>query len=232
MGIPRRKKVAIFDIDGTLFRSSLLIELVEKLIERGVFPDEAWKRYRDYEERWLNRRGSYEKYIDAVVDTFVHHLKGVYYGDFADIAEEVVATHRDRVYRYTRDLVKQLKRKQYYLLAISHSPKTVVDPFCKKLGFNKVYGVVYELGPTEKFTGRRLDEHLIFNKGLIVRRVLEREELTLTSSVGVGDTESDITFLEMVERPIAFNPNQKLYRYARRMGWKTVIERKDVIYEL
>ena len=29
-----------------------------------------------------------------------------------------------------------------------------------------------------------------------------------------------------------FNPNQKLYRYAKRMDWKVVVERKDVVYEL
>ncbi|GAI32477.1 unnamed protein product, partial [marine sediment metagenome] len=36
--------------------------------------------------------------------------------------------------------------------------------------------------------------------------------------VGVGDTESDIAFLKMVEKPICFNPNKKLYQYAKRVG--------------
>jgi len=35
----------------------------------------------------------------------------------------------------------------------------------------------------------------------------------------------------MVDKPIAFNPNSKLYRYAKRAGWKIVVERKDVIYK-
>jgi phosphoserine phosphatase len=50
--------------------------------------------------------------------------------------------------------------------------------------------------------------------------------------VGVGDTESDISFLELVEKPICFNPNKRLYTYAKRNDWKVVVERKDVIYEL
>lgn len=40
------KKVAFFDIDGTVFRSSLLIEIVEKLISEGVFPVESADEYR------------------------------------------------------------------------------------------------------------------------------------------------------------------------------------------
>ena len=35
------QKVAFFDVDGTVFRSSLLIELVNALIQEGVFSKEV-----------------------------------------------------------------------------------------------------------------------------------------------------------------------------------------------
>jgi phosphoserine phosphatase len=38
--------------------------------------------------------------------------------------------------------------------------------------------------------------------------------------------------LDLVERSICFNPNQKLYDHAKRRGWEVVVERKDVTYEL
>ena len=38
--------------------------------------------------------------------------------------------------------------------------------------------------------------------------------------------------MELVEQPIAFNPDQKLYARARNESWKIVIERKNVIYEM
>jgi len=37
------KKVAIFDIDGTIFRSSLLIELTDALIQEDIFPSKVEK---------------------------------------------------------------------------------------------------------------------------------------------------------------------------------------------
>lgn len=226
------RKVAIFDVDGTIFRSSLLIELVDGLIEANVFPKRASHEYQRHKELWLNRRGDYESYIDAVVRSFVKHLRGVFYGDFKEVAEYVVFKHRDRVYRFTRDLIQELKDEGYYLLAISQSPKTILDLFCKKAGFDKVYGRMYELGPGDRFTGAITDLHLIANKANIVRRALEKEHLTLKGSVGVGDTEGDIAFLEMVERPICFNPNRKLHAWAKRNRAKIVVERKDVIYRL
>ena len=227
-----KRRVAIFDVDGTIFRSSLLIQVVNRLIEKNVFPASTRDVYESEYERWLNREGDYEEYIGAVVGAFVGHLKGVHYSALADAAEEVVDEQWKRVYKYTRQLLKDLKKRGYFLLAVSHSPKTVLDKFCPRLGFNKTYGMIYEIGPTECFTGKIIEEHLILNKSSIVRRAIEKENLTLAHSIGVGDTESDISFLDMVANPICFNPNAKLYRYAKRMKWNVIVERKDVVYEL
>ncbi len=225
------KKVAIFDIDGTIFRSSLLIEITDALIQSGVFPSSARKIYAKSYKNWLDRRDSYDKYIGGVVKSFEKHIKGVKHEKFLAIAKKVVAFHQNRVYRHTRDLIQKLRKKNYYLLAISKSPREIVEEFCKKLGFDKVYGLVYEI-KNEKFTGRTLYWDLMSDKAKILRRAVKKENLTLKKSMGVGDSESDIAFLKLVERPICFNPNSKLYRRAKRSGWSVVIERKDVIYFL
>lgn len=92
--------------------------------------------------------------------------------EFADIGRHVVAIQSKYVYRYTRDLIKELKEEGYYLVAISQSPKTVLDEFCAQYGFDKVYGRIYEIGPQDCFTGVITDEHLIKNKANIVKRIL------------------------------------------------------------
>jgi HAD superfamily phosphoserine phosphatase-like hydrolase len=211
----------------------LLIELVEALIREGVFERGAASIYRRTRKNWLDRKGSYEQYIGSVVAAFTANLKGVRSRDFLRVADMVIALHKDRVYRFTRDLARDLKKKGYYLAAVSHSPKGIVEPFAKRLGFDKVYGTVYEVDAAKKrFNGKLEYADLIFDKAKIVRRILEKESVTLRGSVGVGDTESDIPFLKLVDRPICFNPNRKLYAAAKRHGWKVVVERKDVIYKI
>jgi HAD superfamily phosphoserine phosphatase-like hydrolase len=211
----------------------LLIELVEVCIRDGIFRPSVARIYGREKKEWLDREGSYEEYIAGVVEAFLGNLKGVRYLDFRRASDEVIAAHRSRVYRFSRDLVKALKLKNYYLVAISHSPKEIVETFAKGLGFDKVYGIVYELdSKKKKFSGSIRHKEIIFDKAKIVRRVLEKEQVTLRGSVGVGDTESDISFLRLVDRPICFNPNQKLFVAARRHGWEIVVERKDVIYKI
>ena len=224
--------MAIFDIDGTVFRSSLTLQLVERLVERGIFPPEEKLSFEEERRLWKERRGEYQAYLGKLVDLFDRQIKGVAYQAAADIAGEIIEEQRHHVYRYTRDLIRDLKRQGYYLLAASHSPKFIVDGFAYESGFDKSYGLFFTSGASGNFTGEIEDEDLVRTKSAILQRVMRKEDLTLEGSIGVGDTESDITMLEMVERPIAFNPNKELYAHARRRGWEIVVERKDVIYEL
>ncbi len=233
----RSKPVAVFDIDGTVFRSSLLVELIEALISAGIFHKAVRNHYADAWRRWQARHGSvktgfsYYEFIENVVFAYRKHIAGVRRADVWRVAERVVAFHKIRLYRFTRDLLKRLNRT-HFLLAISHSPYEVVAPFARSLGFDKVYAQVYEVDKSVRFTGRVLYQDIILNKAKVVRRAVEKEHLSLTGSVGVGDTESDIPFLKLVSRPIVFNPSKKLYDYARKHGWEVVVERKDVIYRL
>jgi len=228
----KEKRLAIFDVDGTIFRSSLLIRLTEELIDEGIFKPDAAARYQRAREQWLDRVGTYEDYIKGVIRAFEGNISGVKYSDFRRVAHRVVAREKGRTYRFTRELVRALKKKGYFVLAISHSPKLAVENFCKTLGFGKVYGIMNEVDAKDRFTDKILFPELIFDKAKILKRALAKGGLTLRGSVGAGDTESDIPFLKMVDRPICFNPNEKLYKYAKRAGWEIVVERKDVIYKI
>lgn len=229
-GSGHERKVAIFDVDGTIFRSSLFIELTEALINAGIFPAKIRKLYTNEHLLWLDRKGSYEDYIMAMVRVYEKYLVGVKSADFNRVANQVVKIHRNRVYRYTRDLIKQLKVKGYFLLAISQSPKSILDLFCKELGFDLVYGRRYEVDGYKKFTGKVLDLDVIADKAAVLERASQRYNLTLKGSIGVGDTEGDISMLSRVDHPICFNPNKALYDRAKKKGWKIVVERKDVIH--
>lgn len=224
-----KKQFAVFDIDGTIFRSSLLIEMVDGLIAAGIFPKKAEKEYKKEYYKWLDREGSYEDYLKRVIGINLKYIAGKKEADVEKITSQVVSFYKNRVYRFTRDLLKQLKGK-YYLLAISGSPFQAVREFGEYLGFDKVYGRIHEVNEKGIFTGNALYEDIISDKKKILSRAVEKENLTFKKSIGVGDTEIDVSFLKMVSRPIVFNPNEKLLKIAKKNGWEIVVERKDVIY--
>lgn len=232
MGRPTvKKKIAVFDIDGTIFRSSLLIEFNKALQRTGVInAADATALLKPY-YAWMERRGSYDDYIGKVVEVHVRAIKGKEQRYVLAAADLAFLNHRDRVYRYTRDLLERLRRR-HLLLAISGSPIEMVQPFGKYFGFDYVWGSVFEVNRRGRYTGRVLDRRSVDQKREILEAFVEEHRLTLNGSWGVGDTETDISFLEAVDHPIVFNPTQKLYDEAVRRRWPVVVERKNVVYRI
>lgn len=223
-----QRPLAIFDIDGTVFRSSLILELCFALVDAGIFPKRVRREVKASQLAWFDRKAGYEDYIMAVVKTYRRTIPGKRQRDVRRVANQVVRKLKDRVYRYTRDLIRSL-RGRYHLLAISGSPQEIVDAFNRFWKFSAAFGALYEVDRYGIYTGRVL-RSLAEDKQPFLKAYLHENGFTLKGSVGVGDTEADASFLRFVDRPIAFNPNAQLLATARRRGWKVVVERKDAIY--
>ncbi len=225
----KEKPLAIFDIDGTIFRSSLLIELEETLIEYGIIPKIVQKEIEKAFNAWLDRKGTYEAYLKDVIETYKNRVKGCLESDINKVSKIVIHEQQERVYTYTRDLIKKLKNT-HTLVAISGSPKEIVKEFNKNWKFDHIYATEYEI-KNKRYTGKLILQPSL-NKKTILKQLLKDYGYSLKLSVGVGDTESDISFLKMVENPIAFNPNKALYAKAKKNNWKIIVERKDVVYNI
>ncbi len=223
------KPIAIFDIDGTIFRSSLTIELLKHLVRQKIFEPSLMKKVWRSEAKWLNRRGHYDSFVRDVVEAYQKAIIGKKKDEIVAESRQVIKEQKYRTYRYTRDLLNRLRGK-YFTIGISGSPLEVIEEYNKFLKFDKLYGWEFGLDQEGRYTEAILHVPPRYKKELIVRYV-QNHELSLRGSIGVGDTETDIGFLELVDTPIAFNPNTKLYQHARRKNWNVVIERKDLIVQ-
>jgi len=223
--------LAVFDVDGTLFRRGLLPELTRKLVDEGVFSERVRKELsRDY-YAWMERRGSYESYDNLVVELFQRELQGISLKELRRCARAEVEDHGRRLHLYTRELTQRLWEAGYFLLAISGSPEEILDIFLQPLGFHRAFGTILALDDEDRYTGERLSNPFE-DKRRVLEEFLVETGMNVEGSVGVGDTLSDVGFLEVVETPIAFNPNRALFEAALERRWPLVVERKDVIYNL
>lgn len=227
-----KRKLAVFDVDGTIFRSSLTRQLFSQLVKDKIFPQSArravWPKFQD----WLNRQGTYDDYLNELVQVFIKHIKGKRQTDVRRAARQVVATEKSRVYKFTRDLIAELKKKNYFLVAISGSPYEIVRCYNRFLKFDKSYGWVLDVDKAGRYTGKMKYTYSFSDKKFLVEHAMKKYGLTLDGSVAVGDTESDVSMLKVVDHPIAFNPSSGLYKIANKNKWEIVVERKDVIYHL
>jgi len=227
----QRKKLAVFDIDGTIFRKNLHFELIDELSWRGIFDKKARNFLVRTYASWLEHRGTYEDYRREIVRIYEREISGCSQEDIVEASRKVAEFNKDRVYIFAKDLIAKLRADNYTLIAISGSPIEIVSEYNKYLKLDEVFGTVYETDGKGKYTGKTIFEP-VRHKGHLVGQYVAEKGMTLQDSVGMGDTESDISFLEMVKRPIAFNPNLNLEKIARRRKWKIIVEKKDVIYDI
>lgn len=223
----RTRPIAVFDIDGTIFRSSLLIELNALLVKQGIFAESARDDVTRVREAWLDRKGSYTKYINTIVTLYGRDIKGKKVSDIRRVSRRVLREQKHRVYVFTRDLIKKL-RKTHTLIVVSYSPIEAVEAFNDYYRFDIVSGLVYP--HAEGIYTGTVTLGQAPDKKKTLQEIIAKHGFSLKNSVGVGDSESDIAFLELVDRPIAFNPNKLLYIHARKKHWEIAVERKDVIY--
>jgi HAD superfamily hydrolase (TIGR01490 family) len=181
---------------------------------------------------WKQRQheDDFETYERTTVEAYNKSLARLSKETLLHAVEKVFQQYKDQTYTYTRDLIQQLKAQNYLLFAISGSHVEVIEILAQYYGFDDFGGTKY-LYKDGKYTGDsivlRREE-----KPKYLAQLVAKHHVTYAGSVGIGDTDSDIPMLSAVERPIAFNPNKRLFEHARAHTWPIVVERKNMIYQM
>jgi HAD superfamily phosphoserine phosphatase-like hydrolase len=230
--MPKQNKIAIFDIDGTIFRKNLQFELINELSWMNVFPRKVRNQIVDLYANWIEHKGTYEQYRAGLVSLYEKYIPDCKLKDVERASKVVVSFHQDRTYIFAEELIRKLRQENYHLIAISGSPIEIVREYDRMhLKFDAVFGSVYKYNERGIYTGETEYEP-VKHKGNLVKQYAYEHGFALEDSYGIGDTESDASFLDIVENPIAFNPNENLKKIAEEKGWRVVVEKKDVIYEI
>lgn len=232
MSEKQARPFAVFDIDGTIIRWQLYHAIADELAKEGHIDSVAFDRARHARTQWKRRASedSFKDYETTLVNIYENALATLNADDVMAAVKRVFDEYKEQTYTYTRDLVSSLREEGYLLFAISASQEEVVELLARYYGFDAWAGSIYARSGN-RFTGGKTP----LRRGLKVKKLaefVERFSATYEGSIAVGDSDSDIPMLEIVEQPIAFNPDKKLFQHARQQGWKIVLERKNMVYEL
>lgn len=225
------KKFAVFDIDGTLVRWQLYHAIVGKLAKQDLLGESTHAQLNQARMVWKRREDpeAFKAYEHTLIGIYESSVSTLNPKDFDNLVQEVIGEYKDQVYVYTRNLIIDLKKQGYLLLAISGSHSELVEQIAKYYGFDDWLGTEYER-VDGRFSGKsQVASH---DKRSGLKKLVEKHSLDYKHSLAIGDSASDIPMLEMVEQPIAFNPEMALLIVAQKHGWNIVVERKNVVYKL
>ena len=225
---------AFFDIDGTIYRDSLMVEHFKKLIKYEIVDQRAWVAHaRDTFLDWDKRQGNYDDYLLEICDLYVHSLLNVDKNCIDFTSGQVIALKAERVYKYTRSRIKWHLNNGHKVIFISGSPNFLVEKMAKKYNATDFAGsnYVFEDG---RFNGTVIPMWDSTSKNLAIDNFVEKYNIDLSKSYAYGDTNGDITMLRRVGNPVAINPTNELVNHMSKdkelkEKAQIIVERKDII---
>lgn len=227
-----------FDIDGTLYRDSLMVEHFKRLIKYEVIDPAIWHNVaKNAFHDWDMRQGNYDNYLNEVSRIYLQSMKGLNRNHMDFISNQVINLKGDRVYRFTRDRINWHKNQGHIVIFISGSPDYLVSKMAEKYGATDYRGTEYTVDKSNNFTGEIIQMWDSESKHAAIMEFVEKYNIDLDGSFSYGDTNGDFSMLKLVGNPIAINPARELLQNIRndrdlRKKTTIIIERKDVIYKL
>ncbi|SET27077.1 HAD-superfamily subfamily IB hydrolase, TIGR01490 [Natronincola peptidivorans] len=229
---------AFFDVDGTLYRDSLMVAHFKRLIKYEVIDPAIWhniakKTFHD----WDKRRGNYEDYLLDVAEVYLDSMKGQNKQHIEFITNQVINIKGDRVYRYTRDKIEWHKEQGHKVIFISGSPDYLVSKMAEKYDITDYRGTKYQVDENNKFTGEIIQMWDSDSKHKAILEFADMYDIDLEESYSYGDTNGDFSMMKLVGKPVAINPAKELLLNVKadqelKDKITIIIERKDVIYQL
>lgn len=229
---------AFFDIDGTLYRDSLMIEHFKKLIRYEVVDPLVWhsNTKRTFHD-WDKRQGNYDDYLLDLCEIYVDSMKGLNKEHVEFISEQVIKLKGDRVYKFTRERIKWHLKKGHKVIFISGSPNFLVSKMARKYEATDYCGSEYLVDGNNNFTGEVIPMWDSKSKKKAIAKFMEKYNLDSNKCYAYGDTHGDLTMFKAVGQPVAINPAKELLMDIKndenlKNKVDIIVERKDVCYKL
>jgi HAD superfamily hydrolase (TIGR01490 family) len=233
-----KRIAAFFDIDGTLYREALITEVFKKLIKSELIENDRWyKDVKPFFVKWDKRIGNYDNYLLKMADIYSEAIIGLHRSQIEFIAKQIVKQKGDRVYTFTRDIIKWHKSQGHIIITISGSPIELVREMSIKYGFDDYVGTKYTLNEHNVYTGDIIPMWDSISKQTAIEYFVDKYNIDLNQSYAYGDTSGDFNMLKLISNPTAVNPTKELLLKILeddelKEKISIMLERKDVVYSL
>lgn len=107
----KQKNRSLFDIDGTIFRDSLMVAHFMKLQDFQIIDDSKWHTQVHLSRSLQKRRLDYDTYLESISSAYEESLKGISYSDVM-LQRAVIQNRADEVYKFTRSRIEQHRKKR------------------------------------------------------------------------------------------------------------------------
>ncbi|MDI5934751.1 HAD family hydrolase [Halomonas kalidii] len=212
--------LAIFDLDNTLLSIDSDHAWGEFLLEQGAVDPVA---YREANDRFLADYEAGTLDIHAFLEVALRPLA-------ENSPEQLAAWHQQfmaskiepHILPRGEELVARHRTRGDTLMIITATNRFITAPIAERLGVDELIAVEPEI-VAGRYTGR-ISGVPSYREGKVERleQWLVDKELTLDGAWFYSDSHNDLALLELVDHPVAVDPDPTLREVAEQKGWKII----------
>ena len=214
-------KLVLFDLDNTLLDGDSDYEWAQFLIEKEILDREEYEsRNQDFYREYQNGTLDIAEFLDFQLRQLSEYPRAQlnqWHEEFMKVKVQPMITQaaRDLVLQFSGDLIAIVTATNSFIT------RPIADEFCIE------HLIATEPEEIEgEFTGNVVGEPS-FREGKVsrVNQWLNAIDLSLTSfeeTLFFSDSINDLPLLDVVQTPIAVNPDPKLLDHARLKGWEVL----------
>jgi len=212
--------LTIFDLDNTLLHGDSDYEWGQFLVAKKLVDEKEYETankvfYEDYKNGTLDVIKFSEFSFKPLSIRTMEELDKLHKEFMGEVIVPMIATH-------ARALIEKYKKQGDTLLIITATNGFVTRPIAAELGIDNILATE-PLVVDGRYT-TKVDGTPCFQEGKITRlnQWLKSNNESMENSTFYSDSINDISLLELVDNPIAVDPDEKLNEIASQRGWEII----------
>lgn len=210
--------LTIFDLDNTLLGGDSDFLWGRYLCENGIVDENAYRRANEhYYQQYLEGSLDIYEFLEFVFKPLASHDMETLHQWRAAYLEQKI---KPIMLPAAEALVEKHRSQGDTLLIITATNSFLTAPIAGMLGIDNLIATEPEMRDG-RFTGRVAGKPS-FQHGKVerLRSWLKDQDDALKGSTFYSDSHNDLPLLELVETPVAVDPDPKLQAVAQDRGWK------------
>ncbi len=212
--------LAIFDLDHTLIDGDSDYLWGEYMVKNQIVDPKTYRQknlsfYQDYQRGTLDN----DQYLRFSLEPLTHHSIPQLYQWRIDFVENWIAP---LVKAGVAEILQQHKAQQHKIMIISATNLFITKPIADWLGIATVLSTEPEI-IDDRYTGQYVGIPT-YKEGKVdaLEEWLQTTNLSFDGAYFYSDSINDLPLLEVVDRPVAVDPDDQLSTIARSRQWPII----------
>jgi HAD superfamily hydrolase (TIGR01490 family) len=217
------KRIAIFDIDGTLLKENTSIILLKSLYKDKKIS--LWTLIKAKYYNYLFRKNKFS--IEDMRKYSLKFMKGWNKNELEKYCKKIFEEKiKDKLLTEIIEKINYHKNKKYLIILLTTAPELISNHIKEYVKADFSINSIIQ-SKNGIITGEF--DKLCFenNKYVFLKEFLIKKKINLNKSYFYTDSYTDLKVLKLVEFPIAVNPDKSLKDFAEKKGWDIITPQNE-----